>query len=150
MRDEFEYLSDEQLQTLIDECENGNMISAPIGFADNVLQMISDNDESISEADNNEENALKEQQERRPVTISFEQKLKEYKRFRLQVSVAVAAAVIFLVVSPILSIERLRPEGGKSAVSNLGNSKVLTEFFGQHNIDEKFNERDLFDITEGE
>lgn len=151
MREEFEYLSDEQLQSLIDECENGNIVSAPLGFSDNVLELIAEaeKEEASDTAQDHEESASKEQTQAQVVVVPFEQKLMEYRRFRLQVSVAVAAAVLFLVVSPFLSIEGLRPEAGAVSISELGKTKVLTELFGQHNIDKKLNEKDLFNMTEG-
>lgn len=130
MREEYEYLSDEGLQALIDECEDGNMVSAPLGFSDNVLQM-------IAETENKK-------------TISFEQKVKEYRRFRFQVSIAVAAAILFLVVSPFISAEGIGTGASSATIGELGKSKVLTEVFGNHSIDKRLNEKDLFNLTEGE
>ncbi|MBE5846047.1 MAG: hypothetical protein E7302_18170 [Butyrivibrio sp.] len=130
MREEYEYLSDEELQALIDECEDGNMVSAPLGFSDNVLQM-------IAETENKK-------------TISFEQKVKEYRRFRFQVSIAVAAAILFLVVSPFISAEGIGTGASSATIGELGKSKVLTEVFGNHSIDKRLNEKDLFNLTEGE
>ena len=92
MNDKFEYLSDEELLKLISDTETSGLLQAPPSFERAVLGRI--------------ENVEEQQQDQ---IISFEEKKKQFARFRFQVCMAMAAAILFMVVAPLA----MNTEGGK-------------------------------------
>ncbi len=125
MNEEFEYLSDEELQKLIDETESAGLLQAPPDFEAFVMKRINQDESKTSEESNN--------------TISFEEKKKQYARFRFQVCMAMAAAILFLLVAPFLAAnENFVAIKEAAATTQLekknDNTKYISNIFGSHVI----------------
>ena len=103
MIENFDYLSDEELQNLISSTEESGMMQAPPDFENSVIQ-----------------------------TISFRNKQKEYKRFRFQVCMAMAAAILFMFVVPAFI--------GDNSISN------ITTDFSNHSTAVEMDNSFLSDI----
>ena len=107
MNDKYEYLSDDELNKLISDTEASGLFKAPLGFEKSILDRIdeltvsSDKSVEITDAD-----LLKEPQEK---IVSFDEKKKQFSRFRLQVCMAMAAAILLMVVAPMA----MNSEGGR-------------------------------------
>ena len=84
MNDKFEYLSDDELEKLINDTEASGLLQAPLGFEKSILDKI---DEATVSSDEK--------------IISFDEKKKQFSRFRFQVCMAMAAAILFMVVAPM-------------------------------------------------
>ncbi|WP_029321940.1 hypothetical protein [Butyrivibrio sp. AE3004] len=119
MNDDFKYLSDEELNSLIESTEQSGLLEAPISFENEVLKRLENN------LGNN--------------VISIEEKKKEYSKFKFQVCMAMAAAILFLIVSPVLSvndgIRTLREQA--TAIQNGKQTNYISDFLGNHVLSEK-------------
>ena len=135
MNDDFNYLSDEELNSLIESTEKSGLLEAPISFEAEVLKRL-----EKAEAENIVTPIRKS-------TVSFEDKKREYSKFRFQVCMAMAAAILFLVISPFLSagerlgsvMNQMEPEESDarqttSYVSQFLGNHILSESIGSNHI----------------
>ncbi len=83
MRKYMEYLSDEELESLMQEIEQNELVSAPPDLQDQILEVLA-------------------QEAKAPAERSARDKIIEYKRFRFQVMTTVAAAVLAVFLLPRL------------------------------------------------
>ncbi|SEM15576.1 MULTISPECIES: hypothetical protein [unclassified Butyrivibrio] len=121
MNDEFKYLSDDELQKLIDSTEESGLLEAPISFEAEVLKRI-------------------QEAETKSTVISFEERKKQFSRFRFQVCLAMAAAILFLIVSPFLSAnDDYNAWKAQAAVGQTVPRETTTyvsDFLGNHTLSE--------------
>ena len=103
MNDNYEYLSDEELEKLISDTEAFGLLNAPPGFEKSILEKI-DNVTSKSDAD--QENTADDSPKK---IISFDERKKQFSRFRFQVCMAMAAAILLMVIAPMA----MNTEGGR-------------------------------------
>lgn len=126
MSNEFEYLSDEELEKLISEVEENGLQSAPCDFESSVLKKIDD---------------LK--------PISFEERKREYNKFRFQVCIAMAAAVLMTIVSPFVFKGNFLDLGNKTFLtSNGAGTNYVSEFLGNSFISGAFSHDVINDFKE--
>ena len=124
MNEEFEYLSDEELQKLINETESAGLLQAPPDFEASVLKRIEE-----------------KEKEKAPQPISFEEKKKQYSRFKFQVCMAMAAAILFMVVAPFIASNDSFTGIREAAIAitpqkKSENTKYISELFGNRVISE--------------
>ncbi len=140
MNEEFEYLSDEELQKLINETESAGLLQAPPDFEASVMKRIEEAaaTQSFPEQPGSApvENETSEQNTN---TISFEEKKKQYSRFKFQVCMAMAAAILFLLVAPFIATnENYLAIKEATATAQLqkrnDNTKYISDIFGNHVI----------------
>lgn len=102
MRDKFEYLSDEELDKLINETESAGLLQAPQGFEAVVLARIDKSQEIENIAENKNVHPEQDKADDTKI-ISFEDKKKQFSRYRFQVCMAMAAAILFVIVAPFFA-----------------------------------------------
>lgn len=109
MNEDFNYLSDEELEKLISSTEESSMVQAPPDFEESVLKV-----------------------------ISFQVRKREYARFRFQVCMAMAAAILFMFLIPAISnssgFYTIREMSERSGEENSGNEKTgyVSELLNKH------------------
>ena len=124
---EFEYLSDDELMSLIDDIEQNELISAPVDITENVLALISKTETSdgttkapaVTEA---EHSIIKP-----PRVLSFEEKKKEYRRFCFRVIASMVAAVALVIALPFIKDESYEISSKEFVVgtTTISNEEVL-------------------------
>ncbi|WP_026495841.1 hypothetical protein [Butyrivibrio sp. WCD3002] len=111
MNEDFNYLSDEELEKLISSTEESSMVQAPPDFEESVLKV-----------------------------ISFQARKREYARFRFQVCMAMAAAILFMFLIPAISnssgVATIRERSSQAAEENDSNTKTgyVSELLGKHSF----------------
>ncbi|WP_408070569.1 hypothetical protein [Butyrivibrio sp. JL13D10] len=139
MNDDFKYLSDEELNKLIESTEESGLLEAPISFEAEVLKRLakSTRENIISREEYRTENSDNDFENR---TISFEDKKKEFSKFRFQVCMAMAAAILVLIIAPFLSANEGLNAIRKKALAGQDNMRQQTnyvsDFFGNHVMSE--------------
>ena len=116
MNDKYEYLSDDELEKLINDTEASGLLQAPLGFEKGILDRI-ENESRV---------------------ISFDEKKKQYSRFRFQVCMAMAAAILLMVVAPMA----MNSESGRQfkeategmRVERNQETNFVAGFLGNHSI----------------
>lgn len=83
MKKYMEYLTDEELESLMQEIEQNELVSAPPDLQDQILEVLA-------------------QQAKAPAERNARDKIIEYKRFRFRVMTTVAAAVLAVFLLPRL------------------------------------------------
>ncbi|WP_026511056.1 hypothetical protein [Butyrivibrio sp. LC3010] len=120
MNDDFKYLSDDDLNSLIESTEKAGLLEPPISFEAEVLKRL-------------ERAEMKS-------TVSFEDKKREYKKFRFQVCMAMAAAVLFLIVSPFISesdsINAIKAQVVEKQTSERIRTNYVSAILGNHVMSE--------------
>ncbi|WP_044913769.1 hypothetical protein [Butyrivibrio sp. WCE2006] len=120
MNDDFKYLSDDDLNSLIESTEKAGLLEPPINFEAEVLKRL-------------ERAEMKS-------TVSFEDKKREYKKFRFQVCMAMAAAVLFLIVSPFISesdsINAIKAQVVEKQTSERIRTNYVSAILGNHVMSE--------------
>ncbi len=113
MNEDFNYLSDEELEKLISSSEESSMVQAPPGFEESVLKV-----------------------------ISFWDRKREYARFRFQVCMAMAAAILFIFLIPAISnsngIATIREMPSQMSEEHDNNVKTryVSVLLGKHSFSE--------------
>ena len=130
MRKYMEYLTDEELESLIQEIEQNEIVSPPPDLQDQILEVLAQEVEALDER-------------------NARDKIIEYKRFRFRVMTTVAAAVlaVFLlprleslqqqeieVVKPIAKYEFAMENRYKTKEEALNDSGMLENMLGGVNI----------------
>ena len=123
MNDKFDYLSDEELEKLINDTEASGLLQAPLGFEKGILDRIDEVTDSPDEK-----------------IISFDEKKKQFSRFRFQVCMAMAAAILFMVIAPMA----MNSEGGRQfkdiaqtmRTGRTAETNFVAGFLGNHAISE--------------
>ena len=116
MNDKYEYLSDDELEKLINDTEASGLLQAPLGFEKGILDRI-ENESRV---------------------ISFDEKKKQYSRFRFQGCMAMAAAILLMVVAPMA----MNSESGRQfkeategmRVERNQETNFVAGFLGNHSI----------------
>ncbi len=120
MNDDFKYLSDEDLNSLIESTEKAGLLEPPINFEAEVLKRL-------------ERAEMKS-------TVSFEDRKREFKKFRFQVCMAMAAAVLFLIVSPFISesdsINAIKAQVVEKQTSERIRTNYVSAILGNHVMSE--------------
>ncbi|WP_026660781.1 hypothetical protein [Butyrivibrio sp. AC2005] len=120
MNDDFKYLSDEELNSLIESTEQSGLLEAPISFEAEVLKRLEKNN--------------------KVEIVSFEEKKKEYSRFKFQVCMAMAAAILFLVVAPFITASEgftaMKEQAEARKTTTRETTSYVSEMLGNHLISE--------------
>lgn len=141
-----EYLSDEALEQLISEVEDGDLVPAPPELKDNILHVIFGDlhTENTSEKEETAEatgEMLKPPQERK------KQKNRELAAYSFRVAMSAAAAVAFIFIMPYLpgfeQSENIREQEYPTREEVLNDTGILKRVFGKDGI---LKESDYFNI----
>jgi hypothetical protein len=125
MKARFDYLDDDELYKLIPEVEGQDLQKAPPNFEGDVLRRI----ESPK--------------------VSFEEKQREYQKYRFQVCIAMAAAVLMIIVSPFVFKGNFLDLGNKTFLtSNGAGTNYVSEFLGNSFISGAFSHDVINDFKE--
>ncbi len=132
MNEEYEYLSDDELNKLINDIEQSDMQMAPPDFESNVLMMLSESEKTPAEKVPDKRDGTGSKVE------DFETRKRQYSRFRLHVCMAMAAAILLLVITPFFDIGghiTNQKNNSKLAAENM-NTNYISQFLDGHLISE--------------
>lgn len=137
MSEKLDYLSDEELEKLINETESSGLLQAPQGFEGAVLEKI----EMIPEIKTAKrlQNEFHDQVKSDDTDIiSFEDKKKQFARFRFQVCMAMAAAILFVLVAPFFASTKsglcMKETALQMQNNNYEKTSYIADFLGTHYI----------------
>ncbi|WP_026527123.1 hypothetical protein [Butyrivibrio sp. VCD2006] len=136
MNDKFEYLSDDELEKLISDTEASGLLQAPPGFEKGILDRIESktiyNSVDFRDADPRFE------EQRQGEIVSFDEKKKQFARFRFQVCMAMAAAILFMVVAPMAmnseNGRQIREATESLRTERSTDTNIVATFLGNHVI----------------